>query len=101
MHPDLMGAPGFEAAGEQARHWRAIGARIAFEHFPMGHCGTAVRAHGHLGARARMARDRRRDRAFRPCRGAPDEGEIAALERPAAAMVGELAAEGMMGAVGL
>src|SRR6185369_12004876 len=55
----------------------------------------------HLGAARLVAADRRLDRAMRTRRGAPDKREIAALERPLAAMISELLGEGAMGLVGL
>src|SRR5262249_47913841 len=70
---DLMGAPGVELAGDQARHRRAIAAAVAFEHLPMGDRRAPARAHGHLVAHAGMAADRLVDGAARPLRHAPDE----------------------------
>src|SRR5215831_7943323 len=96
---DLMRAPGFEPAGEETRHRRAIAAAVAFEHLPMGDRGAPAGAHRHLVADARMAADRLVDRAARPLRRAPHECQVAAAQRPAAAVVGELAAERAMGAV--
>src|SRR5262249_2193543 len=55
---DLVGAPGLEPAGDQARHRRAVAAAVAFEHLPMGDGRAPARAHGHLVANARMAADR-------------------------------------------
>ena len=65
----------------------------------MGHRRAAAFAHGALVAGVRMAVERGVDGAFRPVGRAPDEGEIAALERPSV-LVGELLAERTMGAVG-
>ena len=59
---------------------------------------AAAFAHGLLLARVRMAVERRVDGAARPRRRAPDDGEIAALQR-AFALVGELLAERAVGAV--
>src|SRR5215472_4488814 len=98
---DLMRAPGFEPAGDEARHRRAIAAAVAFEHLPMGDRRPPAGAHRHLVADARMAADRLVDGAARPLRCAPYERQVPAPQRPAAAVVGELAAERAMGAVGL
>src|SRR5262245_59440250 len=93
MDPDLVGPAGFEPAGEEARNRLAVGAGVALEHLPMGHCLAAVAAHRHLVACAGVAAERLVDGSSRSVGGAPDEGKIAALERPVAAMVGELARE--------
>src|SRR6516165_4307382 len=98
---DLMRAPGLKPAGDEARHRRAIAAAIAFEDLPMGDRRAPACAHRHLVAHARMAADWLVDGAARPLRHAPDECQVAAAQRPAAAVVGELAAERAMGAVGL
>src|SRR5262249_34198922 len=98
---DLVGAPGLEPAGEKARHRRAIAAAVAFEHLPMGDRWAPACAHRHLVADAGMAADRLVDGAARPLRYAPDERQIAAAQHPAAAVVGELAGERAMGAIGL
>ena len=90
VHPDLVGAAGFEPAGEQAGDRRAVGAGIALEHLPMGDGFAAALAHRHLVAGARVAVDRLVDGAARPVGRAPDEGQIAAAQRPGAAVVGEL-----------
>src|SRR5262245_66119172 len=90
---DLVGAPGVEPAGDQARHRRAVAAAVAFEHLPMGDRGAPARTHGHLVAHARMAADRLVDGAARAARRAPPERQVAAAPRPAAAVAGELAAE--------
>src|SRR6516164_11009954 len=55
---DLVGAPGLEPAGDEARHRRAIAAAIAFEHLPMGDRRAPACAHRHLVADAGMAADR-------------------------------------------
>ena len=62
---------------------------------------AAVRTHRHALARPGMAVDRLVDRALRPIRRAPHEGEVAALQRAGAAVIGELGGERAMGAVGL
>src|SRR6266568_8296947 len=55
---DLVGAPGLEPAGDEARHRRAIAAAVAFEHLPMGDRRAPARAHRHFVAGAGMAADR-------------------------------------------
>src|SRR6266481_6751285 len=70
---DLMGAPGLEPAGDEARHRRAIAAAVAFEHLPMGDRRAPARAHRHLVADAGMAGDRLVDGAARTLRHAPHE----------------------------
>ena len=42
MDPDLVGAAGFEPAGEQARDRCAVGPGIALEHFPDRPIGVVV-----------------------------------------------------------
>src|SRR5580704_4679526 len=106
MHPNLVGAAGFEAAQEQAGDWlswpraspcrraRPVRRAVAFEHFPVGYRLAPALAHCHAVARLRVTVDRPVDGAARPIRCSPDEGEIGALERlAAAAMVGELCRE--------
>src|SRR5439155_3147935 len=89
---DLMRAPAPEPAGNEARDRRAVAAAIALEHLPMRDRGAAAGAHRHLLARVRVAADRLVDAAARALRHAPDEGEIGAAQRLAAAAGGELAA---------
>src|SRR5262249_25089890 len=101
MDADLVGAPGLEPAGDEARHRRAVASPVALEHLPMGGRPPPPRAHRHLVADAGMAPDRLVDGAARPLRHAPHERQIAAAQRAAAAVVGELAGERAMGAVGL
>src|SRR5262249_21936166 len=55
---DLVGAPGLEPAGDQARHRRAVAAAVAFEPLPMGDRRAPAGAHRHLVADARVAADR-------------------------------------------
>src|SRR5262249_50628587 len=95
---DLVRAPGLEPAGDEARDRRAIAAVVAFEPLQRGDRRAPAYAHRHLVADARMAADRLVDGAARPLRHAPHERQVAAAQRPAAAVVGELAAERAMGA---
>ena len=72
------------------------------DHAPMGDGRAApLRQHRHLGPARRVAANGRIDRAMRAGRGAPDEGEIAALEFARAAMIGELLGERPVAVVGL
>src|SRR5205807_7327451 len=81
---DLMGAPGLEPAGDEARHRRAIAAAVAFEHLPMGDRRAPARAHRHFVAGAGMAADRLVDGSARTLRHAPHERPVAGAPRPAA-----------------
>ncbi len=63
---------------------RGPAAAVALQHLPMGDGLAAALAHRHAVAGLRMAVDRPVDGAVRPLRRAPDEGQIAALERLAA-----------------
>src|SRR5262249_9276086 len=101
VYADLMGAPGLEPAGEEARYWRTVAAGIAFEDLPMRDRGAAAGAHRHLLAQPRVTADRLVEGAAGPRRGAQKEGEIPATQLLAAAVVGELAAERAVGALGL
>ena len=65
----------------------------------MGHRLAARIAHRHFFAGKRMPVDRRIDGAARAVRHAPDEGPIAALHRPGAAVIGELRGQRLMRAV--
>ncbi len=51
MDPDLVGAAGLQAAGEQAGDRLAVGAGVALQHLPMGDRRAAAFAHGELVAR--------------------------------------------------
>src|SRR5262245_55373491 len=101
VHADLVGASGFQGAGEQAGD-RALGAgrSEAFEHLPMSDGCTPVGADRLFVARFRMAAEGRVDRAFRLSGRAPDEGEIAAPERTFA-FFGELVGQRAVCLVGL
>src|SRR5262245_47002270 len=101
VDPDLVGAAGLEPAGEQARYRCAVRAGVAFEHLPMGERRAAVRPYRHFVAGVRVTADRPVDRAPRPLRRPPDEGEVAATQGPRATVVGELPAQRLMRAVGL
>src|ERR1700733_12780705 len=100
MDADLMRAAGLEPAGEQAGHGlapsvaRSVGSAKALAHLPMGNRLARAFAHRHAVAGARVTADRPVDAAARALRRAPDEGEIAALERSTvAAVAGELRRE--------
>src|ERR1043166_6919811 len=76
MHPDLVGPPGLEPAGEQRSHRLAVAAVEDLAHLPMGDRLAAALAHRHLLARKGMAVDRRVDGAALAVGYAPDKGEI-------------------------
>ena len=101
MDPNLVRAAGFEPAREQACHRLAglfAGAApasfrpaIALEHLPMSDRLASALADRHAVAGLRVPADRPVDGAAWPVGRAPDEGQIAAFERSAAAAVaGEL-----------
>ena len=90
MHPDLMGAPGLELAGQQRRDRFAVPPVEGFLDLPVGDRLAAALAHRHFFPGMGMAVDRRFHRAALPGRYAPDEGHIAAPHLPGAAVVGEL-----------
>src|SRR5689334_18425071 len=90
VHPDLMGAAGFELAGQQRRDRLAVRAIEDLLYFPMGDGLAAALTHRHLLARMWVAVDRRVDGAALPVRHAPDKGKIAAAHLAGAAVVGEL-----------
>src|SRR5262249_27615201 len=98
---DLVRASGLEPAGNEARDRRAVTAAVALEHLPMRHRRAAPGTHSHLLACVRGAADRLADGAARALRPAPDEGEIGAAQRLAAAAAGELAAQCAVRALGL
>src|SRR5271165_268214 len=97
MDADLMGASGFEPAGDQARWAETL------HKAPMGDgAATAILGRGrHFFAMPGMAGDRRIDFARRRVEAAPDERQIFALERSAAAVIGEEIGEASMSGVGL
>jgi hypothetical protein len=114
MHPNLVGAAGFQPAGQEARHrrfglFRVPGpadtpgpglARIALQHLPMGDGLAPALAHRHALAGLGVTVDRLVDGAVGAVGRPPDEGEIAPLERLASlAMVGELRRQRLVGAV--
>ena len=79
---DLVGAAGFQPAGEQAGDRLAVEAVVFLQEFPMGYRVAAARAHGLLVARLRVAVERRIDRAARAIRHAPDEARYARASGP-------------------
>src|ERR1044072_5494118 len=101
VHADLMGAPGFEGAGEHARD-RGLGARgdKTIKKLPMGDGGTPIAADCLFVPRLRVTAQRRVDCAFRLSLRAPDDCKIAAPERPMS-LFGELLRECTVCAVGL
>src|SRR6516225_2984317 len=92
MDADLMRAPGFQLAGDEARHL-ACAAR-PFENLDKPPMGYGMAAALSLGDRNSftvdcVAAERRIDDPGRPLRHAPDEGEIFALEPQVLAMIGK------------
>src|SRR5262249_49424546 len=75
---DLVGAAGFELAGEQARDWPAVQPFITLDRLAMVDCFAAAGAHRHLLAGFGMTGDWGIDRAFRAVWGTPDEREVSA-----------------------
>src|SRR5262245_61548686 len=81
VHANLVGAPGFQGAGEQAGDvGRSAGRSETFGHLPMSDGRAAAGADRLFVAGLRMAAKRRVDRAFRPAGRTPDESEITAPE---------------------
>src|SRR5437763_1268273 len=75
MDPDLMGAAGFETAGEEARDRLAVCAVVGLEPLPMSNCLAPIRPHRHLVPSMRMPAERLVDAALRPVEDAPHEGQ--------------------------
>src|ERR1700741_3193027 len=92
-----MGASGFEPAGEQARRTECL------RKTPIGDSvAAALLGRGrHFFAMPGMAGDRRIDFARRGGEPAPDKRQIFALERSAAAVIGEEIGEALVRGVGL
>src|SRR6476620_11267 len=87
MDPDLVGAPGLEAALDQARYRFAVLAVEALQHLPVGDGVAPATADRHAVATLRMPVDRLVDGALGARRRAPDERQIAAPQRAGAAVV--------------
>ena len=96
VHPDLMGAPGLELAGQQRGDRLAVAPVEGRLQLPMGDRLAAALAHRHFFAGIRMPVDRRIDRAALAAGHAPDEGHVAALHRAGAAVIGELRGQRLM-----
>src|SRR5258708_6324260 len=84
VHPDLMGAPGLELAGQQRRDRLAVAPVEGFLDLPMGDRLAATLAHRHFLPGMRMAVDRRVDGAALAVGDPPYHCHIAAPHRPAA-----------------
>src|SRR5664279_1992040 len=87
---DLVGAAGFQRAGQEARDRLAIAPVEGLQKLPMSDGLAAALAHRPLLAVMRIAVERGFDGALRPVGRAPDESKVAAAHRAGAAMVGEL-----------
>src|SRR5882724_1349799 len=59
MHPDLMGPPGIEPAGEEAGDRPAVASRKCFPDLPMGDRLAAALAHRHFFPGVGVPVDRR------------------------------------------
>jgi hypothetical protein len=99
VHPDLMGAPGLELAGELRRDRLAVAADEGFLNLPVGDGLAAALAHRHFLPRIGMPVDRGIDAAALPVRQVPYEGDVAAPHRAGAAVVGELLGQRFVGLV--
>ena len=99
MDADLVRAAGLQPAVEQARDRLAVRSRRSVSSTCQWVIASRPPARtATLVARSRVAAERRVDGALRAVGRAPDEGQIAALQRPGAAMVGELGGQRLMGA---
>src|SRR5215472_833215 len=100
MDPNLMGPAGLKPASQEACHCLApirsflpgVRARrllgvVALQHLPERYSLPPALAHRHAVARPRIAVDRTIDRTARVVGRTPGKGEVAALERRAAAAV--------------
>src|ERR1700693_1934243 len=100
MDANLVRAPGHQPARQQACDRSPIGASIALQVLPMSYGFAALRMHGHFVAGVRMTADRGLDGALGPLQYPPYEGQVAPLHPARAAVIGELAGEAGVGAVG-
>src|SRR6266700_5973378 len=87
MHPDLVGAAGFEPAGEEGTDGLAVAPLEALLDLPMRDRLAATLADRHLLPGARVAVDGCVDRAALPVRHAPGESQVAPLHRPRPAVI--------------
>src|SRR5260370_40575740 len=78
MHPDLMGAPGLELAGQERRDRLAVAPGEGFLDLPVGDRLAAAFAHRHFLPGMRMPVDRRVDGAALAGWDAPYEGHVGA-----------------------
>src|SRR6266404_4066019 len=90
MHPDLVGAPGLELAGQERRDRLAVAPVEGFLDLPVGDRLAAGITYRHFLPGMRVPVDRRVYGAALAVGDAPHEGRIAALHRAGAAVVGEL-----------
>src|SRR5437667_11654441 len=100
MHPDLMGAAGFEPTAYQARNRRRAEASL---HLIMRHrlARIGTMSDAHLLARYAMPADRRSDGAALAFRCPPHYRQIDAFAAPVAAVSGELPGGTLMACIGL
>src|SRR5262245_38378974 len=90
MDAYLVGTASFQPAGEEARNRLAVGAQVTLQHLPVGDGFAAAGPDRHLVPGVGMPVDRLLDGPARPVGYAPGKGQIAAPERPGAAMIGKL-----------
>src|SRR5215471_6736983 len=101
VHPDLVGASGFQGACNKARDRFAVGPRIAVQHLPVSDGrSSSTLSYALLFPGAGVASNRCVYRAFLPVWCAPNEGEVASLKRPTS-LLRELLREYTMSLVGL
>src|SRR5438045_9406514 len=61
MDPDLVGAPGFQPAGKQARYGIRSSPEVAFRHLPRGNCLPPAFPYCHSAARVVLSGERLRE----------------------------------------
>src|SRR5690348_16149666 len=93
---DVMCPAGFQPTFDQTGDRFAVATAITLQYMPMRHRLAAAFAHRALVARLRVAIERRVDCALRTRGSAPYDGQVTALERPGAAVIGELPGERLM-----
>src|SRR5688572_16278548 len=87
VHPDLVGSPRLQLAGEEGGDRLSVGSGVGFQEPPMRDRLAASRPHGLLVAGLGMAVEGSIDRALGPAGRAPDKGKIFALQVAAAAVI--------------
>jgi len=98
VHPDLVGTPRFEGAGEEAGQRLSVWSRKTLQYLPVGNRLPAVPTNGLLVAGMGVAPEWGIDRTLWTIRCTPNQGQIAPLER-AIGLFGELLRQGAMSPV--